>query len=72
MELLFCFQVYRLKLTAWSDCKRTLFHQEDRNGMEGEFNCCQYQPRERVINGMKDDLKETMAQEAEDMFKDFM
>jgi len=38
------FKLYRIKLTAWSDSSRILFHQEDKNGITGEFNSRIFRP----------------------------
>ncbi|MEG4440520.1 hypothetical protein QUB47_01525 [Microcoleus sp. AT9_B5] len=61
-------KVYRIKLTAWSDCSRVLFVQDDKNGITGEFNSIKYKPRESVISELKQETKKKAVAEAEALF----
>ncbi|KAF5623738.1 hypothetical protein F25303_11705 [Fusarium sp. NRRL 25303] len=44
------FKLYRIKLIAWSDSRRIMFHSEDKNGITGEYNCRVFRPRASVID----------------------
>ncbi|KAF5708865.1 hypothetical protein FGLOB1_6235 [Fusarium globosum] len=44
------FKLYRIKLVAWSDSRRIMFHSEDKNGITGEYNCRVFRPRASVID----------------------
>ncbi|KAK4183870.1 hypothetical protein QBC35DRAFT_477779 [Podospora australis] len=46
------FKLYRIKLVAWSDSSRVLFHQVDKNGITGEFNSRIFRPRPSVIESL--------------------
>jgi len=46
------FKLYRIRLEAWSDSTRILFHSEDKNGITGEFNSCKFVPRASVMAGL--------------------
>lgn len=61
-------KVYRIKLTAWSDCTRVLFVQKDISGITGQFNAMKYKPREAVMEGLKEETKKKAIAEAEDLF----
>ncbi|KAF9080337.1 hypothetical protein BGX27_005521 [Mortierella sp. AM989] len=62
------FKLYRIKLTAWSDCTRVLFVQSDQNGITGQYNVRRYGPREGIIRELKEETKNKAIQEAEDLF----
>lgn len=62
-------KVYRIKLTAWSDCQRVLFVQEDKSGITGEFNSVNFRPRASVIDGLKEETKKKATEEAEALFR---
>lgn len=62
------FKLYRIKVSAWSDCSRILFVQEDKNGITGEFNSRIFRPRASVMAGMTDDARKKAIQEANAMF----
>ncbi|KAF9271880.1 hypothetical protein BGZ68_002941, partial [Mortierella alpina] len=62
------FKLYRIKLTAWSDCRRVLFVQNDKNGITGQYNVRRYGPRESVIRELKAETIKKAVQEAEDLF----
>lgn len=62
------FKVYRLKLTAWCDRKRVLNEQHDYQGITGIFTVRKYKPRDRVISGMKEEVRRKAVQEAEGLF----
>ncbi|KAI5081744.1 hypothetical protein GOP47_0001487 [Adiantum capillus-veneris] len=61
-------KVYRIKLTAWSDCERVLFVQNDSNGITGVFTCRKYKPRASVIESMYSQVKKKAVEEAEALF----
>lgn len=61
-------KVYRIKLTAWNDCSRYFFVQDDKSGITGEFNAVKYKPRESVISRLKEETKEKATAEAEELF----
>ena len=61
-------KVYRIKLTAWNDCSRYVFIQEDKSGITGEFNAVKFKPRESVISGLKEETKKKGIAEAEQLF----
>ncbi|KAK4201164.1 hypothetical protein QBC40DRAFT_253336 [Triangularia verruculosa] len=46
------FKLYRIKLVAWSDSTRILFHQDDKNGITGEYNARIFRPRPSVIGAL--------------------
>ncbi|KAM4066581.1 hypothetical protein HRG_000666 [Hirsutella rhossiliensis] len=62
------FKLYRIKLVAWSDCSRILFHQADKNGITGEFNCRIFRPRASVIDGLTDAARRKAISAANAMF----
>ena len=45
-----------------------MFGQRDVNGIKGEFNCCEYQPRASVLKAMNPVIFKKAAAEAEAMF----
>ena len=57
--------VYRIKLEAWNDCTRTLFVQEDKSGIAGEFNVIKYKPRKSVLDRVQKRVLCEAAREAE-------
>lgn len=61
------FKVYKIKLTAWSDCSRVLFVETNKNGITGEFNCRKYKPRDSIIAGLREEIVAKAVQEAEDL-----
>lgn len=62
------FKLYRIKLSAWSDSTRIIFHQEDKNGITGEFNCRTFKPRMSVISSMTDQARKKAIDSANDLF----
>ncbi|KAM5377522.1 hypothetical protein ACJZ2D_004891 [Fusarium nematophilum] len=46
------FKLYRIKLDAWSDSSRIPVHQEDNNGISGEYKCRVFRPRDSVMDGL--------------------
>ncbi|XP_024537192.1 uncharacterized protein LOC112348594 [Selaginella moellendorffii] len=62
------FKVYRIKLFAWSDSNRILFHQEDSNGIIGEFTFRKFKPRKEVIDKMNPDAKRKAVEAADNIF----
>ena len=65
-------KLYRIKLTAWSDCDRTLFMQDDNNGITGTGECCikKFRPCKSEIRRMTKSVKEKAVMEAEALFKE--
>jgi len=62
------FKVYRIQLTAWSDCRRILYRGKDANGITGEYNMRRFKPRSSRIDGLKDEIKKKAIAEAEALF----
>ncbi|BBN10741.1 hypothetical protein MPTK1_5g06020 [Marchantia polymorpha subsp. ruderalis] len=62
------FKLYRIKLTAWSDSSRILFHQQDKNGITGEFNSRKFRPREDVIRDLAPAIHDNAVKTAESLF----
>jgi len=62
------FQVYRIKLHAWSQSIRILYHQDDTNGITGEYSSRKFKPRQSVIDGLKPETQKLAIQQAEDFF----
>lgn len=62
------FKVYRIQLTAWSDCTRVLFVEKNENGITGTFDQCRFKPRESVISGLKEDTRKKAIAQADAMF----
>ncbi|BBN08865.1 hypothetical protein MPTK1_4g15100 [Marchantia polymorpha subsp. ruderalis] len=62
------FKLYRIKLTAWADSSRILFHQEDRNGITGEFNSRKFRPRESIMRELTKETREKARLRAESLF----
>ncbi|CAM9204320.1 unnamed protein product, partial [Choristocarpus tenellus] len=62
------FKVYRIQLTAWSDSRRVLMVENNKNGITGEYNCRKYKPRASTIAGLKEETRAQAIQEAEDLF----
>ncbi|XP_024537194.1 uncharacterized protein LOC112348596 [Selaginella moellendorffii] len=63
------FKVYRIKLFAWSDSYRILYHQEDSNGITGEFTFRKFKPRKEVIENMNPDAKKKAVEAADNIFR---
>jgi len=61
------FQVYRIKISAWSKSERVIMVQVDKNGISGEFNSRKFQPRKEIIDNIKEDVKKKAVKEAEDL-----
>ncbi|KAF3058793.1 hypothetical protein CFAM422_011910 [Trichoderma lentiforme] len=64
------FKVYRIKLAAWSDSSRNLIHQEDTNGITGEFNSRVFQPRASIIEHLTSATFQKAAATADALFDD--
>lgn len=64
------FKLYRIKLVAWSDSTRILFHQEDKNGITGEYNSRIFRPRQSVIDGLTESARAKAIAAANAMFDD--
>ncbi|KAI0039878.1 hypothetical protein FA95DRAFT_969147 [Auriscalpium vulgare] len=64
------FQVYRIKLVAFSSSERTLAWQSDHNGITGEYNSRKFKPREYIIKDLLPEVKAKAMKEANDVFAD--
>ncbi|PNP60529.1 hypothetical protein THARTR1_00553 [Trichoderma harzianum] len=64
------FKVYRIKLAAWSDSSRSLLHQEDINGITGEFKSRIFRPRASVIEHLTSATFQKAAATAATLFDD--
>ncbi|KAM6483082.1 hypothetical protein HDV62DRAFT_360101 [Trichoderma sp. SZMC 28011] len=62
------FKVYRIKLAAWSDSSRNLMHQEDTNGITGEFNSRMFRPRASLIEKLNSKVFHVAAAAADTLF----
>lgn len=62
------FKVYRIKLTAWSDCGRFVMVQKDQNGIVGEITVQKFKPRSSVISNMRKEIQKKAVDEAEALF----
>ena len=62
------FKLYRIKVTAWSDCTRVFFTQDDSNGITGEYHCQKFKPCAEVIAKMKPAIIEKAVTEADNIF----
>lgn len=62
------FKLYRIKVTAWSDCTRILFAQDDSNGITGEYHCQKFKPCAVVIEKMQPAVIKKAVVEAESIF----
>lgn len=62
------FKVYRLKLHAWRSSTRDLFVEKNSNGLDVEFNCRKYKPRESVLAAIRREVIDRAAREAEALF----
>lgn len=59
------FKLYRIRLIAWSECKRLLMVQKDCNGITGYFNCMKFKPRNEVIASLKEEVFNKAVADAE-------
>ncbi|KAF8877749.1 hypothetical protein CPB84DRAFT_1794725 [Gymnopilus junonius] len=62
------FQIYRIKLEAWSCCERYIFVQEDSNGINGEYTASTYRPTKSAYDSIIGKRREDAIKEAEDIF----
>ncbi|KAK5048601.1 hypothetical protein LTR84_005692 [Exophiala bonariae] len=63
------FKVYRIVVNAWSHSSRILFHQEDSNGINGDYHCCNFKPNPERIASLREEVRHQAIQIAEDLFK---
>ena len=47
------FKIYRLKVTAFRNCHRILFAEDNKNGFLAELNVRKYKPRQSVMDGLR-------------------
>jgi len=62
------FKIYRIKLFAWSDCRRILWHQEDKNGIQSVVTSQKFKPNKKVLEKVSDEATKKAAHEVDDMF----
>ncbi|KAJ4490561.1 hypothetical protein J3R30DRAFT_3399876 [Lentinula aciculospora] len=62
------FKVYRIRLFAWSDCTRTVWHQEDKNGIKSTVTSQTFRPNDEVLAQVKKETTKKAADEIDDMF----
>jgi len=62
------FTLYRIQLFAWSDCTRTLWHQEDTNGIKSSVTSQTFKPNDEVLGKVKAETTQKAASEIDDMF----
>ncbi|KAI5238035.1 hypothetical protein E4T42_09077 [Aureobasidium subglaciale] len=62
------FKIHRIQLTATSDCTRTLFHEDDKNGIVGDLQCRKFKPRESVTKSMTAEARKPAITAADNLF----
>ncbi|KAG7090544.1 hypothetical protein E1B28_009652 [Marasmius oreades] len=67
------FKIYRIKLHAWSDCTRTVWHQEDKNGIRSTTSYTAvisqtFRPNNHFLDQVKKEALSTAAAEIDDLF----
>ncbi|KAG7090535.1 hypothetical protein E1B28_009644 [Marasmius oreades] len=62
------FKIYRIKLHAWSDCTRTVWHQEDKNGIQSTVTSQTFKPNNKFLDQVKKEAVKTAAAEINDLF----
>ncbi|KAJ4490562.1 hypothetical protein J3R30DRAFT_3678888 [Lentinula aciculospora] len=62
------FKIYRIKLFAWSDSTRTVWHQEDKNGIKSTITSQTFRPNDDVLSKVKEDTTKKAADEIDDLF----
>jgi len=63
------FKLFRIQLIAVSDCTRILWMQDDKNSIEGEFNCQKYKPRKDIIQAMTAPARKKAVDKANSYFE---
>ncbi|RSL60763.1 hypothetical protein CEP54_006590 [Fusarium duplospermum] len=61
-------KIYRIQLTVWSDCSRTLIRHDDQHGIQGEFNARRFKPRSELISRLSTNVKQQAMSAAENLF----
>ncbi|KAF5632673.1 hypothetical protein F52700_6209 [Fusarium sp. NRRL 52700] len=64
------FSIFRVHLTAWSDCTQSLLEHKDSNGITGEFYQTDYVPRKATLDGLKDEVRQKAVEAAKALFQD--
>ncbi|KAF9552335.1 hypothetical protein CPC08DRAFT_647013 [Agrocybe pediades] len=59
------FQVYRIRLSAWSESSRVLMVQDDTNGITGEYVSRFFKPRKAVIDAFEPRMRRAAIDDAE-------
>jgi len=62
------FKIYRIKLFAWSDCSRTVWHEVDKNGIRSVVTSQKFKPNKSVLDKVKEEATKKAANEVDDMF----
>lgn len=62
------FKIYRIQIHAWSDCTRTVWHQEDKNGIQSVITSQRFRPNDEVLAQVKEETTKKAADEIDDMF----
>ncbi|KAF8144732.1 hypothetical protein K438DRAFT_2101479 [Mycena galopus ATCC 62051] len=62
------FKIYRIQLYAWSDCTRTVWAQEDKNGIQSIITWQRFRPNDEVLSKVKEETTKKAVSEIDDMF----
>lgn len=62
------FKLYRIKLFAWSDSTRTMWHQEDKNGIKSSVTSQTFRPNDEILRQVKEETARIAADEIDNMF----
>ncbi|KAG7090534.1 hypothetical protein E1B28_009643 [Marasmius oreades] len=62
------FKIYRIQLLAWSDCSRTVWHQEDKNGIKSTVTSQIFKPNNEVLDKVKKETMKAAVTEIDDLF----
>ncbi|KER00912.1 hypothetical protein AUEXF2481DRAFT_25191 [Aureobasidium subglaciale EXF-2481] len=62
------FRIHRIQLTATSDCTRTLFHEDDKNGIIADLQCRKFKPRESITKSMTAEARKSAITAADNLF----
>lgn len=63
-----CVKVYRIKLHAWSDSTRVFFIEDNTNGIDGEFDCIEFEANSKAMERLTGRLGEAADNEAMNLF----
>ncbi|KAJ4490559.1 hypothetical protein J3R30DRAFT_3694234 [Lentinula aciculospora] len=62
------FKLYKIRLHAWSDSTRTVWHQEDKNGIKSTVISQTFRPNDEVLSQVKEDITKKTANKIDDLF----